>query len=217
MLRSLIVYGIRQTGTKGSDASDNHYGRQTVKMDNRICNYFIFPLYFKQWTSVTLTEDYCSHLTMQIQLDVAAGRTAARVNMNATMAPDRKTSTRKHLRGMYQKQEYLQTWRIYFASYCCRLRDIVLLAFRSEPSLGCGSAAWIQYAGNKNLAEQEAVSQFFAGLHWKRLWQGASVGAALVVLYTCCVVVSRAAGILNTHRKERQRWGVWFVFRRVAN
>jgi len=103
------VYGIRQTGTKGSDASDNHYGRQTVKMDNRICNYFIFPLYFKQWTSVTLTEDYCSHLTMQIQLDVAAGRTAARVNMNATMAPDRKTSTRKHLRGMYQKQEYLQT------------------------------------------------------------------------------------------------------------
>jgi len=87
----------------------NHYGRQTVKMDSRICNYFIFPLYLKQWTSVTLTEDYCSHLTMQIQLDVPAGRTAVHVNTNATTAPDRKTSTRKHLLGMYQKQEYLQT------------------------------------------------------------------------------------------------------------
>lgn len=61
----------------------------------------------------------------------------------------------------------------------------MLLAFRSEPSLGCGSAAWIQYAVNKNLAEQEAVRQFCAGLRRKRLRQGASIGAALVVLYTC--------------------------------
>jgi len=93
----------------------------------------------------------------------------------------------------------------------------VLLAFRSEPSLSCGSAAWIQYAVNKNLAEQEAVRQFCAGLRWKWLWEGASIGAALVVLYTCCVVVSRAAVILNSHRKKRQRRGIWFAFKRVAN
>jgi hypothetical protein len=129
---------------------------------------------------------------------MAAGRTAATVNVSATMAPDRKTSTRKHLRGIYQKEEYLQTWRIYFASYCCRPRDIVLLAFRSEPALSCGSAAWIQYAVNKNLAEQEVVRQFCAGLRRKRLWRGTSIGAALVVLYTCCVVVSRVAVVRNT-------------------
>jgi hypothetical protein len=129
---------------------------------------------------------------------MAAGRTGARVSVNATMAPDRKTSIRKHLRGIYQKAEYLQTWRIYFASYCCRPRDIVLLAFRSEPALRCGSAACIQHAVNKNLAEQEVVRQFCAGLRRKRLGWRTSTGAALVVLYTCCVVVSRAVVVCNT-------------------
>lgn len=88
----------------------------------------------------------------------------------------------------------------------------MLLAFRSEAAaLSCGSAAWFQYAVNKNLAEQEVVRQSCAGLRRKQLWQGTSIGAAFVVLCTCCVVVSRAAVILNTQRKERQCWGVWCV------
>jgi hypothetical protein len=50
------MHEILHNGTKGLDAPNNHYGNQIVKMDSRICNYFIlFLLYFKQWTSATLT------------------------------------------------------------------------------------------------------------------------------------------------------------------
>jgi hypothetical protein len=98
------VYEILHNGTNGSDASNSRYGRQTVKMGGRICNYFIFPLYFKQWTSFTLTKDYCSHLTIQTQLDMAAGRTTVHINVNTTKAPDRKTSARKHLRGSIRRK-----------------------------------------------------------------------------------------------------------------
>jgi hypothetical protein len=49
------VYEILRNETNGSHASKNHYGKQTVKMDSRNSNYFIFPLYFIQLASVTLT------------------------------------------------------------------------------------------------------------------------------------------------------------------
>jgi hypothetical protein len=84
----------------------------------------------------------------------------------------------------------------------------VLLAFRAEPAMRCGSAAWIQHAVNKNLAEQEVVRQFCAGLRWKRLGQGTATGAVLVVLYTCCVVVSRAAVVCNTQKRATVFVGV---------
>lgn len=77
----------------------------------------------------------------------------------------------------------------------------MLLAFRSEPAMRCGSAAWIPHAVNKNVAQQEVVRQLCAGLRRKRLGQGTSTGAALVVLYTCCVVVSRAAVVRNTQKR----------------
>jgi len=41
------VYEKPHNVTKGSDASNSHYGRKTVKMDSRICNYFIFSTLFQ--------------------------------------------------------------------------------------------------------------------------------------------------------------------------